>query len=236
MSQGQANLNANITTTSKIVSIFAGDYAAADEGSFFVMYDGIRVSTAVALTTQALANTNPALAIFNSNTMGTNSPNIYLRTIKIVATTISGSNTSVNYSSVLDTVNPKLTTVGAGVLSGVNVSTSAVGGSTLSKAVGYTGVNIAAAGSANARQVGGGQIEGNLNVAFDEWVIYFGPPAAGGDVNGTVTNAKRVSVYHPPVIIAPQWTYTLGFWGASMAASAASYTMEISYIERPAGQ
>lgn len=236
MSQGQANSNVNITSSSKVVSIFPGDYGAADEGSFFVMYDGIRASTAVACTTQALANTNPALAIVNGQPIGANSPNIYLRTIKVVATTVAGSNTSVNYSSVLDNVVPKLTTLGAGVLSGVNPSTSAVGGGTLSKAVGYTGVNIAAAGSASVRQVAGGQVEGNLNVAFDEWIIYFGVPAAGGDVNGTVTNAKRVSIYHPPVVIGPQWTYTLGFWGASQAASAASYTMEISYIERPAGQ
>lgn len=236
MSQGQANSNVNITNTSKVVNIFAGDYAAADEGSFFVMSDAIRASTAVACTTQALANTNPALAIQNTWPVGLNSPNIYLRYIKVVATTVAGSNTSVNYSSVLDNLIPKLSTLGAGVLSAVNTSTSSVGGGTLSKAVGYTGVNIASAGSASARQVGAGQVEGNLNVAFDEWIILFGPPAAGGDVNGTVTNAKRVSVYHAPVIIGPQWTYTLGFWGASQAASAASYTMEIGFIERPAGQ
>lgn len=236
MSQGAANTNVNITGTSKVVNIFAGDYAAADEGSYFTFYDGIRASTAVACTTQALANTNPALAIVNTWPTGVNSPNIYLRHIKIVATTIAGSNTSVNYSSVLDSLNPKLTTLGAGVLTPVNVSTSSVGGGTLSKAVAYTGVNIAGVATASARQIAGGQVEGNLNVAFDEWIFFFGPPAAGGDVNGTVTNAKRVSIYHPPVIIGPQWTYTLGFWGASQAASAASYTMEIGFIERPAGQ
>ena len=236
MSQGQANSNVNITSSSKVMNIFAGDYAAADEGSFFIATDPIRASTAVACTTQALANTNPAIAIVNTWPVGLNSPNLYLRYIKIVATAIAGSNTSVNYSSVLDNVVPKLTTLGAGVLTPVNTSTSAVGGGTASRAVVYTGVNIAAAGSASVRQVGAGQVEGNLNVAFDEWVIYFGPPAAGGDVNGTVTNAKRVSVFHAPVIIGPQWTYTLGFWGASQAASAASYTIEIGFIERPAGQ
>ena len=236
MSQGQANPNVNITNSSKVVNIFAGDYAAADEGSFFVMTDAIRATTAVACTTQALANTNPSLAIVNNWPVGLNSPNIYLRYIKITAPVIAGGNTSVNYSSVLDSVVPKLTTLGAGVLTAVNVNSGSVGGGTSSKATAYTGVNIAAAASSNARQVGAGQIEGNLNVAFDEWVFYFGPPAAGGDVNGTVTNAKRISVYHAPVIIGPQWTYTLGFWGASQAGSAAQFSMEIGFIERPAGQ
>ena len=236
MSTGATNPNVTLTNTSKVVSIFAGDYAAADEGSFFTMYDGIRASTAVACTTQALANTNPSLAIVNGQPIGLNSPNIYLRAIKLVVTTVAGSNTSVNYSSVLDNLNPKLTTLGTGVLTSVNVSTSSAGGGTVSKATAYTGVNIAGTATAFARQVAGGQVEGNLNVAFDEYMFLFGVPASGGDINGTVTNAKRVSIYHPPVIIAPGWTYTLGFWGASQAASAASYTMEISYLERPAGQ
>jgi len=39
-----------------------------------------------------------------------------------------------------------------------------------------------------------------------------------------------------PVILAPGWWFTLGFWGASQAASADTYGWEIGYIERPSGQ
>ena len=35
MSQGQPNANLPITNSSKVVSIFPGDYGACDEGSFF---------------------------------------------------------------------------------------------------------------------------------------------------------------------------------------------------------
>jgi hypothetical protein len=233
MSQGQGNVNIGVTTATKQVIIFPGDYAAADEGSFFVSSLAATASTAVALTTQALADTNAALAIQNIAPAGINSPNLYLRYIKVVMTVVPGSNASHNYSSIVDPLTVKLTTTGTAFGTPQNVNTN----SNVKSVASLTGgVNVAAALSTQGRRVGAGQVEGNLGVALDEWVFFYGPPAAGGDINGTVTNAKRVTVYHAPVVLAPTWWYTLSFWGGSQAASAATFSWEAGWIERPSGQ
>lgn len=230
MATGLPNVNIGNTASSKVVNIFAGDYAACDEGSFFVSTLAATASTAVSLSVQAGADTNPALGIFNGQSQG--GFNLYLRYIKVQVTVVAGSNTFVNYTSLTDNILVKLTTAGTVLGAPQNTNTSS---SVVSKMSGNGGVNIAAAQSSAGRRVGAGQIEGNLNVALDEWIFFFGPPAAGGDVNGTVTNAKRITVYHAPVILAPQWWYTLGFWGTAGAASAATYAWEIGFVERPSG-
>ncbi len=234
MSQGQANANYPITQSSKVSSIFPGDYGSCDEGSFYVFTSPATAATAVACTTQALADTNPSLAIFNGNiTGGTNPYNIYLRYAKATITVVGGSNTSKNYSSLVDNLTVKLTTTGTALLGPNSTNT---GSSVLSKATGYAGVNIAAAQTANGRRVGAGSVVGAVEVAFDEWIFDFGPPVYGKNLIGTTTLVSARTVPHPPVILAPGWWFTLGFWGASQAGSANTIQWEIGYIERPTGQ
>lgn len=232
MSQGVANPNISITTSSKVSHVFPGDYTACDEGSFFVSYLATTTSNAVAMTSNTIANANPVLAIQNQWPAGGQS--IYLRYVKMFWTTVPTSNTSVNYATSLDPLQTKLTTVGTAMNTPVNLNPNSV---QVSKAALWSGVNVAAALSANARQVGSGQVTGAIQVAFDEHIFHFGQPVFGGDQVGTVTLVKRVSVPHAPVIIAPQWWFTLGLWGASWAASAApSLALEVGWIERPSGQ
>ena len=233
MSQGQSNPSYPISTSSKQSIIFPGDYALADEGSFFVATQAATAATAVACTTQALGDTNPILGINNSWPVGANSMNIYLRYIKMVTTVVPGSNTSINYSLVLDNLAAKLSTLGTALAAPSNVNSSS---GVLSKAVLYGGVNIAAAATTQVRRVGAGQVLGGLGVALDETIFHFGQPVFAGDVNGTITNVKRLSISCAPVIIAPGWWLTLGIWGAGQAASAAQYSFEIGYSERPSGQ
>lgn len=234
MSQGQANTNVPISNSSKVTTIFPGDYAAGDEGSFYVATLPATASTGVACTTQALADTNPSLAIFNGNVVGGNNPyNIYIRYIKAKVTVVGGSNTSKNYSSLVDNLSVKLTTTGTALLGPNNINT---GSSTLSKMTGWAGVNIAAAQTASGRRVGDGQVVGAVEVAFDEWVFDFGPPVYGKNLIGTTTLVSARTVPHPPVILAPGWWFTLGLWGASQAASADTIGWEIGYVERPSGQ
>jgi hypothetical protein len=59
---------------------------------------------------------------------------------------------------------------------------------------------------------------------------------ANKNLIGTATVVSARTVPLPPVILAPGWWFTLGFWGASQAASADTYGWEIGYIERPSGQ
>src|SRR5258708_38727451 len=89
MSQGQPNTNYSILGSSKASLIFPGDYASCDEGSFYVTTLAATASTAVACTTQALADTNPELGIYNGQATG--GYNRYPRHIKRVITLVGGS-------------------------------------------------------------------------------------------------------------------------------------------------
>lgn len=234
MSQGQGNSSYPITQSSKVSPIFTGDYAASDEGSYYVMTSPATAATAVACTTQALADTNPSLAIYNGNIIGgTNPYNVYLRYAKATITVVGGTNTSKNYSALVDNLTVKLTTTGTALLGPNSVNTNS---SVISKASGYAGVNIAAAQTAQGRRVGAGQVVGAVEVAFDEWVFDFASPVMGKNLIGTTTLVSARTIPMPPVILAPGWWFTLGFWGASQAASANTVAWEIGYIERPTGQ
>ena len=231
MSLGTANLNYPVLGSTKSSLIFAGDLTASDEGSFFVSTLVPTASTAVACTTQALADTNPGLAIFNGQPAG--GSNLYLRYIKVNQTVVAGGNTSLNYSLLVDNLLTKLTTTGTALGSPQNANTAS---GTVSKMSGFGGVNIAAAQSATGRRLGAGQIEAGLPVAFDEFIFQFGSPVMPGDMVGTQTLVKRIVVSCAPIILAPGWWLTLGLWGASQAASAATLGFEIGFVERPQGQ
>lgn len=232
MSTGQANPSIALTPSSKVVPIFTGDYAAADEGSYFVSTLAATASTAVACTTQALADTNPSLAIFNGQPTTGGGYNVYLRYIKIKVTVVGGTNTSKNYSALVDNLLVKLTTTGTALGTPANVNT---GSSTLSKATLTAGVNIAAAQTSAGRRVGDGQVTGAVEVPFDEWVFDFASPVMGKNLIGTTSIVSARTVPMAPVILAPGYWYTLGFWGASQAAAADTFGWEVGYIERPSG-
>lgn len=229
MSQGQPNLNYPISGSQKFSPIFTGDYAACDEGSYFISTLAATASTAVACTTQALADTNPSIGIINGQSIG--GYNIYLRYIKAYVTVVGGSNTTKYYSSVVDNVVTKLTTTGT-ALGTVSSNTSS---SVLSKAILYGGVNIAAAAGPNLRRVGLGMVVGSVETAFDEWVFTFGEPVMGKNLVGAAALSAR-TVPCGPVILAPGWTFTMGLWGASQSANADTIAWEVGFIERPSGQ
>lgn len=235
MSQGSANPNVAVQGSTNVRSVFSGDYALADEGSYFVSTLAATASTAVANTTQALADTNPGLAIFNGNgaSPAGNGYNIYLRYIKMKVTVVGGTNSSKNYSAIVDNVLAKLTTSGTALGTPQNVHT---GSNTLSRMAGFGGVNIAAALGAQGRRVGDGQVVGAVEVAFDEWLFDFASPVMGKNLIGTTTLVSARTIPMPPVILAPGWWFTLGFWGASQAAAADTYGFEIGFAERPTGQ
>jgi hypothetical protein len=192
--------------------IFGGDYGACDEGSFFVTTLAATASTAVACTTQALADTNPELGIYNGQPAG--GYNVYLRYIKRFITVVGGSNTTLRYSSLVDNVLVKLTTTGTALATPANTNTSSNVSSMVS---GFGGVNVAAAQSASGRRVGAGTVCGSVETAFSETIFDFGSPVMGKNYIGAAALATR-TVPHPPVILAPGFWFTLGTWGASKAA------------------
>lgn len=230
MSQGQANSNFSVSASSKVMPMLSPDYAAADEGSFFVSTLANTASTAVACTTQALADTNPALALFNNNSSG--GYNIYPRYIKVRVTVVGGSNTSKNYSAIVEQRTDKLSTIGTAIGTPVNVNT---GSNVVSRLQGWAGVNIAASANATLRRVGDGQVAGAVEVAFDEWIFVFGEYPAKSLI-GTTTLVSSRMIPMAPIVLAPGWWFTLGVWGASQAAAADTFGWEIGYVERPSGQ
>lgn len=233
MSLAQANPNVFTLNTTKVTPILSADYGAADEGSYFVSTLAATASTAVATTTQALADTNPALALFNNNVATAQGGyNIYPQYIKVKVTVVGGSNTSKNYSAIVEQRTDKLSTSGTAIGTPVNANTMA---SNLSRLQGWAGVNIAAAANSTLRRVGDGQVVGAVEVAFDEWIFTFGQPA-NKNLIGTTTLVSARTIPLAPVVLAPGWWWTIGFWGASQAAAANTLGWEIGYIERPAGQ
>ncbi len=228
MSQGQQNLNYAISPSSKVSQIFAGDYAACDEGSFFTA-SLAGTATTTSITTKALGDAAPVLVIQNQQPAG--GYNIYLRHLKAVITSVPTSASVWNYSSILDPISTKLTTAGT-VMTAVNANAAS---GVLSKSYINGGAPVTLVGSAQSRQVGQGQISGAIPVAFDEYYFTFGQPGGSIDSIGTQTLVKRLSVPHAPVIIAPGWFFTLAMWGTSNGA-APSIALELGFVERPAGQ
>lgn len=236
MSQGLQNQSYSVSGSTKVSLIFPGDYAACDEGSYFTASLAATASTAVAVTTQALAKTNPSLAIINGFPVGgPASYNMYLRYVKLLMTTAITGATSVQHVGTLDNLSPKLSTVGTTFGIGPNNTNSNSG--TASKAALFGGVNIASADTALGRTVHTGTVANNVPTALDSWTFAYGEPVtASTSFIETATTVKQLLIPLPPIIIAPGWTYTLGFWGASWTAAAATYLLDVGWIERPQGQ
>lgn len=233
----QATANPNVTTQNSMPTrpIFAGDYGAADEGSYFTATIGTATaSTAVAITTQALGTANPHIVVKNNNPAG--GMNIYMRSINLRVTTATTGITSVNHVGVLNPNAAAFTTTGTLFTGPSNVNANS---GTTSGALIYGGVNVCTTqgSSPGSRIVHGGPVTSIIPIVLDQWQFSFGE-AGGGNAFGTVigTTTSFISVALPPIIIAPGWFYTFGLWGPSWAASAPSYLYNIAYIERPSGQ
>lgn len=235
MSTGVANPNVGSLGSAPVRSILMGDYAAADEGSYFTASLGATANTAVAVTTQALGTSSPHIVIQNTNPAG--GFNIYLRSIKMRITTATTGITNVNHVGVLHSVPGEWTTLGTVFSAGPANSNSSSG--TTSRANIYGGVNVVTtvASCPSARIVHTGPVTSIIPIVLDQWMFDFGG-GTGGPAFGTVigTTTSFISISCPPVIIAPQWFYTFGLWGTSWAASAPSYLLDVAYIERPSGQ
>lgn len=234
MSTGAANPNVSLQTSALVRNIFSGDYAAADEGSYFTAWLGATANTAVAVTTQALGTSSPHIVIQNQQPVG--GYNIYMRSIKFRITTATTGITNVNHVGVVSPVLTSWTTQGTAMNGPTNVN----GGSgTTSRALVYAGVNVVTtqASVPASRIVHTGPVTSIIPIVLDQWMFTFGDVASGnnfGTVIGTTTSFISVSL--PPVVIPPQSLYTFGLWGTSWASSAPTYLQDVAFIERPSGQ
>tara|TARA_R110000868_G_scaffold13014_1_gene61238 strand:- start:1420 stop:2115 length:696 start_codon:yes stop_codon:yes gene_type:complete len=231
MSTGNANPQISSAVSTLVRPIFTGDYAAADEGSFYTSFLGATANTAVAVTTQALGTTSPVLVIFNGNAVG--GYNLYMRYANFRITAAQTGLTTVEHVGVINASDVTHTTVGTAMSAPVNVNG---GSNNSSKALLYGGVNVTMTPGQLSRIVHTGQVVGIIPIVLDSWHFNYGDTGITGQMQEAATTTKIIAVNLPPVIIPPQTYYTLGLWGASMAATAATYRMDVGFIERPSGQ
>ncbi len=239
MAQGQPNINYPITASAKVSTVFAGDYAAADEGNYYTFCTATP-ATGVATTTSVVddaatqssthAQASPTLLIQNQNPAGSNI-NIYLRYLKLACTSVPTSASVWNYAFRLDPLSTKLTTAGT-VLTPKNVNS---GSPQLSKAYINTGTITTVIMSAQGWLVAAGEVTGAIPVAQDQYTFTFGEPSYSSNHIGTQTLVKFLTVPVCPIIVAPGYFLTLEMFGASNGAAPA-WTVEGGYIERPTGQ
>ena len=234
MSTGNANVNVSNQSSSLTRSIFSGDYAAADEGSFFTAFLGATAVSANAVSNQGLATANPAVIVNNINPAG--GYNVYLRSIKLRYTTAVTGTTNVNFVGVLSPLPSSITTAGTAMTGPTNVN-SASGTTSRIACTGGAHVVTTQASVAGSRIAVSGPVTSIIPIVLDQWLFSFGE-VAQGNAFGTVitTTTSFISVACPPVIVAPGWMFTFGLWGASWQAAAAAYSYDIAFIERPAGQ
>lgn len=242
MSTGTTNTNFSGTQSIKVAQMFTGDQNLSDEGSFFVATN--TPGTAIATTTSVVddatgatthAQQKPVMAITNqAATTNVNSPNIYLRYLKMFIVQVPTSAALWRYAMRLDPLTSKITTAGT-VITPVNPNSAATRNASAAYITFGAITTTDSTSSPSQRLVANGQVTGAIPVANDEWLFAFGQPAAGFDLVGTQTLVKRITVPVPPIVIAPGWTWTLEMWAASNAA-APSWEFELGYVERPSGQ
>jgi hypothetical protein len=208
-------------------NVLKGDYLAADEGKFFTSTQGIVASTALALTTTALAQVNPTVVVFNGQPPG--GKNLYMRHAKLTTTTIVAAITSVQHVGILNGDLSAHTTVGTLMSTPAN-NNGSLDNPSLAKVWG--GVNIMSTPAAKSRLVHSGEVDNDGPVALDNWTLVYGESGVPDVKIGAVaTLVRHVVIPIPPVIVAPQQFYTLGFWGVAWAATAASYRIDVGWLE-----
>lgn len=208
------------------MSHISNAYDAAENGRYFTAWLAATVNTAVATTTQALASTSPSLVIFNGQPAG--GLNIYMKATNFMLTSITSGLTSIEHVGVLNSGSIH-TTVGTLMSTPVNPNGDS-GASSLTRL--YGGVNVMSTPAAESRIVHTGQVDNSIYITLDTWRLVYGEDFTNTNKIGTMSAVKNITVPLPPVIIAPQQFYTLGFWGASWNGAATTYRMSASWIEQ----
>ena len=239
MSTGVANPNCSSTSSVKSVQIFNDLQGLLDEGSLFVATNATP-GTAVATTTSVVddaatqssthGQASPVMLVQNQQPAG--GYNIYPLYLKMTIGQVPTSATNWHYALRLDPSPSKLTTAGTVITpNALNLAS----GTTQTKAYINFGAITTVIMSSSGKLIGTGMVDGAIPVQYDEWLFNFGSTSSSFDQIGAKTAVKRITIPTVPVVIPPQWFWTLEMWGASNAA-APSWEFEFVYAERPTGQ
>jgi hypothetical protein len=217
-----------------VLNLFNGQHGLAMEGSYFVAQTatpgtGITLSVATGVTfsdTQALVAINNTELSSGSTGGAGQGKSIFLDFISFVVTTVATAQTSHHVAHRVDSGNR----ASAGTILTPHPSHMGFGGSSVAQV--YTGNPTIAAASAFVRNVGRNVCRSQIYVVQDQVIIKFGSDSmAAGGVGVGSTTATVITLYAPPVVIAPGQCYILNEWAIARSA-ALSGEVTIGWFER----
>ena len=238
-----SNLSNATTGSTKVSNIWNTDHAAADEGAYFIATNPV-VGTALAMTTSVVddaltasathAPNVPYLYMQNRGALADpNSKSIYLRYIRLfsrIGDQAWSSATQALFSVRSSSSGDRRTTRGT-TLSVYNANTNFSQGS----AADFTaGTNVTDLPGGTGRVHAHGLILSSIPLAGSQWTFLFGDPGSMSNF-GYASVINTISIYCPPVIIAPGWSMQLDLWATALAA-APTFEVEVGYVERFVGQ
>lgn len=217
------------------MNLWNGDHGLAMEGSYWTASTatpgtGITLSVATGTT---FADTQALLCLNNTDSASGTNRSIYLKFITFIVTTAPTNATIMYVAHRIDaaTRGTTGTQLGATGTSARSIN-SGVGGNSVGQifALGSSAVSVAA--TANVRNVGRNVLRGQIPVVGDHLTVVFGASEmAAGGVNVAASTASSITVFAPPVTIAPGHSYVMNEWTTARSA-ALSGEVICGWVER----
>lgn len=221
---------------SQIVNIaVGGKQSISDEGQYFVVTNPTPGS-AVTYAQQTTFSDTVALFVWkNDDKAGTKAKRIYFDYIRLLLKGVASTATTWEYAIKTDADVSRAPTAGSTTLTPVNPNADEAAAS-VAKVFAFSGAGLTVpASSGAARLVSRGTLAQGLNVAGDEYVLYFGPPDSIAGANALTaaraTNPCRFANHAPPIILGPQQWMVFYAWVPG-GGGAATFEYEAGWWER----
>lgn len=209
-----------------------GPQQACDEGAYYTAVnatDNTAITASIATAYSGTASAFISLQNTDRNADSSSGKRIILDYIKLIAKTVPASATDWRFVVDIDNVLSRYTSGGTAI----TPQNSNMGANNNSIATLNAGALTTVALSSAGRTVSRGIIRSAIPVTLDTYIFTFGgidKPSGGGVTNGA--NAQVLTFNCPPVVLQQNHTMCLSLFGTSNAATAATYQIEMGWIER----
>ena len=195
------------------------NYAAVDQGNYYTFTNATVGTGIVSGVVTSQADTTPLLLIKNNNAVSSGI-NIYMDKVKLVVSVVGVGHTIPYMSLKIDRsqTTTRYTSGGTAITPAASHTGAIGGGGATGNAQVYFGA-ITAAAAGSAALLASERTKGAIEVVLDSFIFDFGP-AEMQPQNGLVDNSTTISHGYfpwPGVVIAPQTTMLMHYWGASMS-------------------
>jgi hypothetical protein len=212
-----------------VQSLSASDHGAADEGSYFVGSAGVAGSTATINTGPASdvpSDTAPFFLIENTATAGPKSPNIWLKRIYVL---LSGTQTSETDLSIQGQLDSGLLYSSGGTPL-VIANQNPLGPTSVAKA--WYGNITKAAKTGAVIYCARSRPRNTIPVTGDEYIWKAGASEGPSSFILSTAGATRQVIEIGPIVIPPQWTFSLHHAFGATSTGAPAIELEEGHIER----